>query len=410
MHQLQSDLVELCRNTSVQLTAQLQSVDNQLASLAADGTSTPLSSLSQSLQHLEELHSNGQVQSLAQAVSSQQTLVDTSRELLGQLQQQLAALRAQDASTPYPQQMLQWLQSMATSLGRKEKELRMARTQLDFLEQQCKEVSAQRQRLLQLQSDVTPSPSVQSLRRKVEEAREKTKERRETAKAMIKRLDQMAANDLLVRLAVRRVDQANPKEAVIKMVQATGHSATEAMTLLIRTCASLQQATGELESEQQKDPRFTEQKMLSENVTQADKLFSSLSETMKVMAGECQEAVAVLRKAMSDVHRYVMSNKKSSAESVVESSENMSPTRGWECNICGIVNDDAKTVCEGCFQRRILRVCLTNCCCVVSEMCHFKTMDKNNHTKSLSCNEQIDHSSSPQLFTLLLHRSEKDIC
>lgn len=365
MHQLQCDLVDLCRSTSVQLSAQLQSVDNQLASLAADGASLPLSALSQSLAHLEELNSSGQVQSLAQAVAGQQTLVDTSRELLGQLQQQLNSLRARDPATPYPQQMLQWLQSMAGSLARKEQELRMARTQLDFLEQQCNEVPAQRQRLLQLQSDAAPSPTVQALRRKAEETREQTKEQREEAKAMIKRLEQMAANDLLVRLAVRRVDQANPREAVIKRVQATGHSATEAMTQLMRSCAALQQVVGELESELQKDPRFTEQKTLSENVAQADRLVSSLSETMKGMGGECQEAVAVLRKAMSDVHRYVMSNK-SSAESAAESSRSLSlTTRGWECNICDIVNDDSKTVCEGCFQRRICRVC---CDCFLNDI------------------------------------------
>ena len=102
MLQLQRDLVELCRGTSVQLSAQLQSVDNQLASLAAD-SSASLSSLSQSLLHLEELNSNGQVQSLAQAVGAQQTLVDTSRELLGQLQQQLAALRARLEALEKPQ-------------------------------------------------------------------------------------------------------------------------------------------------------------------------------------------------------------------------------------------------------------------------------------------------------------------
>ena len=309
------------------------------------------STLTQSFDHLEELTSSGQLQTLSQSFVSLQTLLDTSHSLILQLQKQLKANVESDSVSNYPQQMLQWLKNLQLSLSQKDENIRMIQTQLTFLQEQSQIVPFQRKRLELLSIDSVPSSKLIQLRQHVNDLQEQVRSQRSLVLKMIKQLDHIVTDDLLVRLAIRQDDSSNLRGTVLSSVHSIIHSATDAMTELTLLCTNLERVTNDMETEQEDDTHYSEQKQLIENVMMVDKTYGSVSQAITSALNDCQTLVGTLQKAVSDVQQY-LSNVSVVRQGCSER-ESKRETEEWECNTCGILNDNNKTICEACFQRRI---------------------------------------------------------
>ena len=227
----------------------------------------------------------------------------------------------------------------------------MIEKQLDFLQQQCQNVIVQRPRLEQLSTSYQVSPKTAVLLQQASELQDQIRSQRSLVVGMIEEVESMGNDEILVRLAVHQNESANPRETALKSVNGVIRLTTDAMTELTLLCTNLDHLTNDLETEQQDDEQFTEQKNLFDNMKMVDRTYSSVNQSIVSTTNECQSLMNTLQKAMIDVKQYVsnvVSTKPNSAEEMTQRH-----TNGWECNTCGIVNDNCKMVCEGCFQRRI---------------------------------------------------------
>lgn len=171
---------------------------------------------------------------------------------------------------------------------------------------------------------------------------------------MISDVDSIGNDGILVRLAVHQNASENPRGTVLKSVNSVIRSATDAMTELTLLCTNLDHINNELETEQQDSEHFAEQKRLIDNVKMVDRTYSSVSKTIISSLNDCQTLLNALQKAMVDVQQYVSNVASTRPNSAEEQTQRH--IDGWECNTCGIVNDNSKMVCEACFQRRICYV------------------------------------------------------
>ena len=341
-------LASLCHSSTIQLSARLQTIDNQLSSLSLTDSRIFSSSLTQSFSHIQQLTSSGQLLSLRQSYSNLQSLFLTSQSLIQQIS---SMLTLQNDSDLYPQRMLRWLESLRFSLSQKYEVIMMIEKQLDFLQQQCQNVIVQRPRLEQLSTSYQVSPKTAGLLQQASELQDQIRSQRSLVVGMIEEVESMGNDEILVRLAVHQNESANPRETALKSVNGVIRLTTDAMTELTLLCTNLDHLTNDLETEQQDDEQFTEQKNLFDNMKMVDRTYSSVNQSIVSTTNECQSLMNTLQKAMIDVKQYVsnvVSTKPNSAEEMTQRH-----TNGWECNTCGIVNDNCKMVCEGCFQRRI---------------------------------------------------------
>jgi hypothetical protein len=352
---LQSVLASLCHSSNIQLSARLQTIDNQLAGLSLTDSRVFYSpTLTQSFDHIEELTSSGQLQSLHQSFTNLQTLVATSQKLIQQLQTQLTIRSESDPVSPYPQQMLQWLKNLHYSLSQKNESIQMIEKQLDFLQQQCQNVAFQRKQLELLSANFHPSSKTTLLLEQASELQDQIHNQRSLVLRMISDVDSIGNDGILVRLAVHQNASENPRGTVLKSVNSVIRSATDAMTELTLLCTNLDHINNELETEQQDSEHFAEQKRLIDNVKMVDRTYSSVSKTIISSLNDCQTLLNALQKAMVDVQQYVSNVASTRPNSAEEQTQRH--IDGWECNTCGIVNDNSKMVCEACFQRRICYV------------------------------------------------------
>ena len=303
---LQSVLASLCHSSNIQLSARLQTIDNQLAGLSLTDSRVFYSpTLTQSFDHIEELTSSGQLQSLHQSFTNLQTLVATSQKLIQQLQTQLTIRSESDPVSPYPQQMLQWLKNLHYSLSQKNESIQMIEKQLDFLQQQCQNVAFQRKQLELLSANFHPSSKTTLLLEQASELQDQIHNQRSLVLRMISDVDSIGNDGILVRLAVHQNASENPRGTVLKSVNSVIRSATDAMTELTLLCTNLDHINNELETEQQDSEHFAEQKRLIDNVKMVDRTYSSVSKTIISSLNDCQTLLNALQKAMVDVQQYV---------------------------------------------------------------------------------------------------------
>ena len=127
------------------------------------------------------------------------------------------------------------------------------------------------------------------------------------------------------------------------------------------------------EKEMEKDAEYAQRRELVEDISSIDRIYASCTSVTSSDRKELESiasSLTVMQKDFFDFGKRMQemrqARKRDSCSHPVSpvSSGGMERAdsqpvhvKGWTCSVCGIVNDNSKVICDGCFQRHIC-VCL----------------------------------------------------
>lgn len=179
-------------------------------------------------------------------------------------------------------------------------------------------------------------------------------------------LDMLASNQLQIRFEVCQGDPHSIEDVVL--IQNARHVQVMTEEKLIR----LQQVLGHLQSlsrdaggDGQQDGqqgRWAEEvKQMQDSLYSIDQTYTAMDQKMRTLHGSLETMVHSLQQLQTDIQQYIAKMKQEreqsarlfKAQSVGGRREEMRDVvKGWECRVCGLMNDEETKMCEGCFHHR----------------------------------------------------------
>ena len=191
------------------------------------------------------------------------------------------------------------------------------------------------------------------------------------------RVEKMATDELQVRLVVQNAKRLGGAEEVqgilLAQVQRSKQEAERGLEELRRQFGSVCEMCDAAEKEMEKDAEYAQRRELVEDISSIDRIYASCTSVTSSDRKELESiasSLTVMQKDFFDFGKRMQemrqARKRDSCSHPVSpvSSGGMERAdsqpvhvKGWTCSVCGIVNDNSKVICDGCFQRHIC-VCL----------------------------------------------------
>lgn len=279
----------------------------------------------------------------------------------------------------YLNRLVEWMQPSLQFLKSQVATLSLCENQLSMMDLTCSSVQQKRALLQTVGRDLAAAnqPALKELQKRLSGAQDALLQAKSRASRLVSRVEKMATDELQVRLVVQNAKRLGGAEEVqgilLAQVQRSKQEAERGLEELRRQFGSVCELCDAAEKEMEKDAEYAQRRELVEDISSIDRIYASCTSVTSSDRKELESiasSLTVMQKDFFDFGKRMQemrqARKRDSCSHPVSpvSSGGMERAdsqpvhvKGWTCSVCGIVNDNSKVICDGCFQRHIC-VCL----------------------------------------------------
>ncbi|OAO15912.1 hypothetical protein AV274_2366 [Blastocystis sp. ATCC 50177/Nand II] len=387
---LQKEVARSCQQAAMECKKELGDMNAAITSRDVESVLNVMSDgqarVADSISHYDVLLSSGQLTQLRQTVARMMQMNASCTAMIEQFRADVLKELAEEkqAAAMYPDmqveeaylnRLVEWMQPSLQFLKSQVATLSLCENQLSMMDLTCSSVQQKRALLQTVGRDLAAAnqPALKLLQKRLSGAQDALLQAKSRASRLVSRVEKMATDELQVRLVVQNAKRLGGAEEVqgilLAQVQRSKQEAERGLEELRRQFGSVCEMCDAAEKEMEKDAEYAQRRELVEDISSIDRIYASCTSVTSSDRKELESiasSLTVMQKDFFDFGKRMQEMRQ--ARKRDSCSHPVSPVssggleradsqpvhvKGWTCSVCGIVNDNSKVICDGCFQRHI---------------------------------------------------------